>query len=434
MKFCDKCGAQITEGATFCSVCGAPVSQPQQQYQQQPQDPYGAPPSQQQYVPPEQQQYAPPPQQQYTPPPQQQYAPPPQQQYGAPPPQQQYSAKPPNKFLSIKFIILYIIIAVAVIVGIFVVPNLLNSVADKDFFELSGDRVPSVKYVLGDAPDVSKASTSKSGGVEQMVIEYKAADDPAADMEEYANALISDFKFFSVNGFDFSEPKGRDIQFAKESSEEGFVVLVSIDYTSSNYTITITRGEGTLNIQDNTPEEPPVVEDDPPQTEEPPPEEPPDSGNTGAAGDVQIIMPAWFTDSTSVEEEQAKLPADITVLSMNGDGSFVYSMSKSTQEAAVNTFVEAAFDKMDEAAANISSIEGVMYDPNEFSAIYFIASPQFNIEDGATWNAVLPVTIRFALAQVYMGKGNSFRVWTGWGPEDGQEDGAFFYPDDIVKN
>ena len=38
MEFCEKCGAQLKEGAKFCAGCGAPVEtysqQPDPQYQQ----------------------------------------------------------------------------------------------------------------------------------------------------------------------------------------------------------------------------------------------------------------------------------------------------------------------------------------------------------------------------------------------------------------
>lgn len=41
--FCKKCGAQIPDGSTFCTVCGLPVSEPQQaQNQYQPQNQYQA--------------------------------------------------------------------------------------------------------------------------------------------------------------------------------------------------------------------------------------------------------------------------------------------------------------------------------------------------------------------------------------------------------
>lgn len=40
MKYCPNCGAQLPDNATFCSVCGARLGAPQQNYQQPYQQPY----------------------------------------------------------------------------------------------------------------------------------------------------------------------------------------------------------------------------------------------------------------------------------------------------------------------------------------------------------------------------------------------------------
>jgi len=325
-----------------------------------------------------------------------------------------------------------------VIVGLFVVPNLLGGAADKDYFEIGADRVPSVKYVLGDAPGISSFSNSKSGGVEQVVVQYKAADDPAGDMKEYTSVLISKYGFYSVNGFDFSDSRGRDIQFAKESDEDGYVVMVTIDYSTSGYTLTIARGEGTLNIQGV--DEPPVTEE-PPNTDEPPvveddPTTDTDPANTGPGpGEVDVICPALLSIGSSVEEAQGKVPNGVTVVSLNSDGSFTYRMTTQTQQALIDAYYEYTFDKMDEAlGAGVPGLLDIAYEPSEFQGIYFIIDPgSFDENSEAFSNSIITVAIFAAITQMYMGKGNNTSVWCGWGPEEGDEYGAFFSPDFLAN-
>ena len=496
-RFCKNCGAQLGDDAQFCKTCGTPAALPQPEQQAGPaQQQYAQPvqPNQQQYVqqaqnqnvPPQpatpQQQYAqqpaPPqqqyaqqpaqPQQQYTPPPvqpapapqQQQYVPPaqPQGQYAAPPqqgyPQQggaAYAAPAPKKGLSKKLIILIAIIAAAVIVGIFVVPNLLNSNADKDFFEIGGDKVPSVKHVLDEKRSISGVSTSKSGGVEKMVIEYKVKEDQAADMKEYAEALMADFDFYSVSNFDFSGTRGKDIQLAKESDKKGFIVIVDIDYNTSGYTLTISRGEGTLNIHsssstgddptgddptgdDPTGDDPKGDDPDPEPNDTPTPPEP--VSPPPAANEVEIVVPGLLMISDTVEEAQSKAPKGVTVVKKNSDGSFVYGMSKDTQQKMIDNSKKEGKDIIDSIySSKIPGLEELRYDGDNFTGAYMIINDAFLADsNGETVvKALIKLGVYMPWPQVWQGMGMKTQVWIAWGDADFNAVGEVISPDFLAQ-
>jgi len=237
-KFCKQCGAQLEDAAKFCPGCGTTIEAqappPQQQY---------APPPPQQQAPPPQQQYAgqaPPPQQQYAPP-QQQYAPP--QQHYAPPPQQQAPKKKIPKPLFV------LIIIVAVIAGLVVVFNVsTSSTADKDYFDIGKDQVPSVKLVLGETRKVTGGGASTEIGVTTKSYSYQVAENQGAEMLKYAKALIEDYGYYNSTPNDFSGPTGKGFQFVKASVEEGYIVQVQIDYDEDGYYLTLSRFKGTLTI------------------------------------------------------------------------------------------------------------------------------------------------------------------------------------------
>jgi len=156
----------------------------------------------------------------------------------------------------------------------------LKNAADEDFYELGNDRVPSVKYILGEVRDVSGVSTSVSGTTSTKIIEYSVSTNQREEMQKYALALMDDHGFYNTTAYDFSGPTGRGFDFTKESRESGYIVIVTIEYDRSGYTISIVRARGTLTIPD--PDDDPAINVDPtpllPTTPDPPPTPSPTPG------------------------------------------------------------------------------------------------------------------------------------------------------------
>jgi len=143
--------------------------------------------------------------------------------------------------------LLIVIIVVAAIAAIVLVANVATgNVAGQDHFKIGPDEVPSVKLVLGEERDVSSYNSTTSGGIQTITIVYKVAENQNYEMERYADALMYSDGFVMITDNDFTGPAGSGFMFARESVEDGYVVIARIDYDSGGYTLTLTRGTGTL--------------------------------------------------------------------------------------------------------------------------------------------------------------------------------------------
>ena len=402
MAFCNNCGAQLPEDKKFCGSCGQPVTvgvAPQQQQQST---------SQPQY--PQQ------PQPQYPPP--QQYP----QQPGYPPPMPPKSGSSKKILIPIITVVTISIIAVALVL----VLTAGNKFEKMDFFEIGGDQVPSVMYVLGETRKITDATVSASSKAEKMVVAYEVEKNQGAEMEEYAEALMDDYDFLSVNEYDFSGNRGKNFQFAKESDEDdNYIVVVRIDYTTSGYTLTITRGKGTLTVHDPvdpvipTPTQP--VEPTPTQPVEPTPtqpEEPTPTQPVEPIAEVELIVPGILAGE-SLEQAQANAPAGVTVTGPSSDGSFLYSMSKDTQQQLLTRALQETEDLIMDIFYDVPGINDIRWNPDDFSIIYIEINDEFLSEANqqSSLEAILALGLKAPMVQIYQGKGMATETLIGWGDE-----------------
>jgi len=265
-KFCKQCGAPVEDNAKFCAGCGAVIEAQQQQYAApppQPQQQYAAPQPQQQYAapppqpaPPPQQYAAPPPQPQQQPaaPPQQQYAPPPPQQYAAPPTPAYAAAYAPKKKRFPTWLLIVIIAAAAIAAIIVIASVAVGAEAEKDYFSIGPDQVPSMKLVVGETRNITSYKSSTTNGIKTITVVYKLDDEldyetyEDKDVFRYAEALMLDYGYVNITDYNFRGDTGSGFQFARESIEDGYVLIVQIDFDTRGYTLTISRGTGTLTI------------------------------------------------------------------------------------------------------------------------------------------------------------------------------------------
>jgi len=165
---------------------------------------------------------------------------------GAPPP-----GAPPKKGLSKKLMII-IGAAALVVAGVVIALILLlggNSVESEEFFDVGGDMIPSVMYVLGEKRKISEVRISGSKNADKMVVEYSVSDNQGDEMEEYAQALVDDFDFIALDEYDFGGKRGSNFQYVKVSDEDDeYIVIVTLDFNNNGYTLTIERREGEISI------------------------------------------------------------------------------------------------------------------------------------------------------------------------------------------
>ena len=386
MAFCNNCGAQLPEDKKFCGSCGQPVTvgvapQQQQQSTSQPQQP-------------QPQQYP--------------------QQPGYPPPMPPKSGSSKKIWIPIIAVVTIAIIAVALVL----VLTAGNKFEKMDFFEIGGDQVPSVMYVLGETRKITDTTVSASSKAEKMVVTYEVEKNQGAEMEEYAEALMDDYDFLSVNEYDFSGNRGKNFQFAKESDEDDdYIVVVRIDYTTSGYTLTITRGKGTLTVHDPvdpvipTPTQP--VEPTPTQPEEPTPTQPEEP-----KAEVELIVPGILAGE-SLEQAQANAPAGVTVTGPSSDGSFLYSMSKDTQQQLLTRALQETEDLIMDIYYDVPGINDIRWNPDDFSIIYIEINDEFLSEANqqSSLEAILALGLKAPMVQIYQGKGMATETLIGWGDE-----------------
>ena len=409
MAFCNNCGAQLPEDKKFCGSCGQPVTvgvapQQQQQSTSQPQQPQQSTSQPQQ---PQPQQYP--------------------QQPGYPPPMPPKSGSSKKKWIPIIAVVTIAIIAVALVL----VLTAGNKFEKMDFFEIGGDQVPSVMYVLGETRKITDTTVSASSKAEKMVVTYEVEKNQGAEMEEYAEALMDDYDFLSVNEYDFSGNRGKNFQFAKESDEDDdYIVVVRIDYTTSGYTLTITRGKGTLTVHDPvvptptqpvepTPTQP--VEPTPTQPVEPTPtqpEEPTPTQPVEPKAEVELIVPGILAGE-SLEQAQANAPAGVTVTGPSSDGSFLYSMSKDTQQQLLTRALQETEDLIMDIFYDVPGINDIRWNPDDFSIIYIEINDEFLSEANqqSSLEAILALGLKAPMVQIYQGKGMATETLIGWGDE-----------------
>ncbi|MCL1895957.1 MAG: zinc ribbon domain-containing protein [Clostridiales bacterium] len=403
-NFCKNCGAQLEEGAGFCPGCGTVTGAPQGQY--------APPPPQPQYAPPPGQQ----PQGQYAPP-QGQYAPPqgqqPQGQY-APPPGPGYAPQQPKKKKLPRWLLVVIIIAAVLVVVLVVANAATGKAADRDYFRIGADEVPSVKLVLGEEREVSGVKTGTNAVGREMVINYKVDEGQGEDMGKYAKALMDDYGYINTTPYDFTGPKGKGFEFAKESVMEGYVVLVQIDYDTKGYDLTLTVSTGEL-IVDGPPDDPagPDEPDEPNEPDDPdgPGVDDPDTGQAEPEppvvqdGMVEILVPAEFffgVDKDGLIEE-ARYTGFESV--ENSDGSLTLIMTEVQQDAFVREHKTHIDDMVAvytmESQYNVKDIQI----SDDYSEVTVMCGEGFETYGSLGNNAIVTLGYWVPLHRIYQGKG-----------------------------
>jgi len=308
-----------------------------------------------------------------------------------------------------------------------------NSYETADYFEIGGDQVPTVMNVIGEKRKITSYSEASSKSSDRIIVEYSVDSDQGDEMEEYAQALMDDYDFVSVNGYDFSGKKGSDIQFAAISEEDDeFVVLVSIDYDSKGYTLTITRGEGTLSIggpeEPPATEEPPEIPDDPVIEETPEPDEPDepvveDTPDPTPApppeGDMNVTCPGKLLGA-SIEAAQNKMPNGVTVIDMTAAGDFILQFPAENQQRLI---VEAMAD-IEGVIMNIYNshpgVDNIRWNGETFGLVYLVVNDKFldSANEKASKDALLNIALYAPMVQVFQGEGLRTDVLFGYGDED----------------
>ena len=304
-KFCFNCGNGLEEAAKFCPGCGtqiaqpapapAPVPEPVPEPPQPTPLPFPVEPPPLQYIP----------QQPF---PQQPH--PPQPYPVAPLPVQKKSNK--------KLLVVLAIIAVVFVGGIAAIiaaaVGITGKAAKKDFYELGNDKIPSIKYVLGDVRKISNTSTSISGGTTQKEYLYnEPGRDQGEEMSDYLTYLREKEGFLLLTDVDFTQPAAW-VKVGRNSVDSGYEIIVQIEYDATGYYIICIKQPGEITpIANNTPTVP--------ANNTPDPYNPPDSTQVDPYSLTYDDQELWYGQ---FENEDGQTYVELFFL--NDDYTFIISI------------------------------------------------------------------------------------------------------------
>ncbi len=120
-----------------------------------------------------------------------------------------------------------------------------GNTANADEYKLGSDTIKSIKAVV-EKRQVTSVSTEIKNGVSTKEIEYKS-NNVQDDLMKYVQYLRNDGGFSLTKEMNLYESPS-SVELCKESNDTGKIIMMTIDYNSFGYTITIRKGEGTLTM------------------------------------------------------------------------------------------------------------------------------------------------------------------------------------------
>lgn len=140
--------------------------------------------------------------------------------------------------------ILLIIFVIGLIGGIIAFMATGNT-ANAEEYKLGNDTIKSIKAIV-EKRQVVFVSTKTSNGITTKTIEYKS-DNVQDDLLKYTEYLRNEEGFSLTKDMDLSVIPST-VELGKNSNDTGNLIMMTIDYNSFGYTITIQKGEGTLTM------------------------------------------------------------------------------------------------------------------------------------------------------------------------------------------
>lgn len=140
--------------------------------------------------------------------------------------------------------ILLIIFVIGLIGGIIAFMATGNT-ANAEEYKLENDTIKSIKAIV-EKRQVVSVSTKTSNGITTKTIEYKS-DNVQDDLLKYTEYLRNEEGFSLTKDMDLSVIPST-VELGKNSNDTGNLIMMTIDYNSFGYTITIQKGEGTLTM------------------------------------------------------------------------------------------------------------------------------------------------------------------------------------------
>ena len=170
------------------------------------------------------------------------------------PPTQPQTPQPPAtekkkpripKFVKVLIGVGVALIAIALVVIFVVLPGVMKSAGNSDYYEIANDKVPSVRFVLDEDRKVTGVNTAvDAAGIRRKQFTYEASENVREDLSLYVTYLMEKDGFKAITDFNLSAVTGKDIQVARNSKTKGYMVVMQLDYNEKGYVITLMYGKG----------------------------------------------------------------------------------------------------------------------------------------------------------------------------------------------
>lgn len=148
---------------------------------------------------------------------------------------------------SFKKLLIFIIIVVLIILAVIYFKKWYKGkVNNADEYTIGKDSVISIKSVVGVRNIENKISTLEKG-VNTTKYVYKVDSNITDDIQKYIDKLKEN-GFLTIKDADFSQTTST-AKLGKSSVEEDYVIIVQIDYDTTGYTVSVSKGTGTISTQ-----------------------------------------------------------------------------------------------------------------------------------------------------------------------------------------
>jgi hypothetical protein len=118
----------------------------------------------------------------------------------------------------------------------------LDNAAKMQEYDFGSDKIPTVNSYVGERAVSSVSTTTDNGNVIQ---EYTYSSDSVfKDLLDYT-LYLRDNGWLVVEEYNLSNAPGT-AKIAKDSADEGQILIMTISYANAKYTIEIVKGKGTL--------------------------------------------------------------------------------------------------------------------------------------------------------------------------------------------
>lgn len=146
-----------------------------------------------------------------------------------------------KKSVCIAVSVLFIFTLVPVLAGC----GILSNAAELEQYEMGSDVIPSINSVVGER-EVTGVETSTNNGIKVKQYSYSSTS-VFDDLWAYASMLMED-GWLVTQDIDLNVVPGTG-ELGRNSVDEGQILLLFFSYEENGYTIRITKGEGTIDIE-----------------------------------------------------------------------------------------------------------------------------------------------------------------------------------------